>query len=331
MAESVRAAVLGGAGFIGSAVVRELNSRGVRPLVFDLLTYAGRLENLRGADYEFVRGDIRGAELHEALSVFRPEVIINLAAETHVDRSIYAPQDFITTNVVGTVNVLEAARRLGARLLHVSTDEVFGDSSIYGCADESSPLRPSSPYSASKASAEHFVFAYVRTYKVEALVARPSNNYGPRQHPEKLIPKAIIRTLLGLEVPLYGSGLQRRDWMYVEDTARLLVDLALRGEAGRAYNLPGGHTLTNIQVLQLIGKFMGREVRVKRVEDRPGHDVEYCMRPSVSYEARPPEVGIADTVRWYLDNRWWWEPLLGDRFFSDEVPWRSEAQGRRSP
>jgi len=129
LAESVRVAVLGGAGFIGSAVVRELNSRGVRPLVFDLLTYAGRLENLRGADYEFVRGDIRGAELHEALSGFRPEVIINLAAETHVDRSIYAPQDFVTTNVVGTVNVLEAARRLGARLLHVSTDEVFGDSS----------------------------------------------------------------------------------------------------------------------------------------------------------------------------------------------------------
>ncbi|ADL19067.1 DTDP-glucose 4,6-dehydratase [Acidilobus saccharovorans 345-15] len=323
MTETVRVAVLGGAGFIGSAVVRELNRRGMRPLVFDLLTYAGRPENLQGTDHEFVRGDIRGPELHEALSRFRPEVIINLAAETHVDRSIYSPQDFVTTNVIGAVNVLEAARRLGVRLLHVSTDEVFGDASVYGCADESSPLRPSSPYSASKASAEHFVLAYVRTYGLEALVARPSNNYGPRQHPEKLIPKAIIRTLLGLEVPVYGSGLQRRDWMYVEDTARLLVDLALKGEAGRGYNLPGGHVATNLEILGLIGRALGREVKIKHVEDRPGHDVEYCMRPSFSYWTTPLEDGIGRTVRWYIENQEWWRPLLGNKFFVNEVPWRS--------
>ena len=316
--------VLGGAGFIGSAFVRELNARGVRPLVFDLLTYAGRLENLRGADYEFVRGDVRGPELHEAVRSYRPEFVVNFAAETHVDRSIYAPQDFVTTNVLGAVNALEAARRYGFRYVHVSTDEVYGER----CADEESPLSPSSPYSASKASADLFVRAYVRTYGVEAIIVRPSNNYGPRQHPEKLVPKAIIRTLLGLHVPVYGDGSQERDWIYVEDTARVLADLLGRAEwRGEAYNVPGGQRVRNLDLLRLLGKVMGRELKLRFVSDRPGHDRRYCMTNTrLSYSVTPLEEGLRRTYRWYLENRWWWEPLVNDRFFLEDEPWRAGGQ-----
>ncbi|MCH4816861.1 GDP-mannose 4,6-dehydratase, partial [Saccharolobus shibatae] len=171
----MKIAVLGGAGFIGSAFVRELNKRGIRPIVIDLLTYAGRVENLKDTDHEFIKADIRDQKLHDILGEHKVEVVINFAAESHVDRSIYKPQDFVTTNVLGTINVLEAARRFNFNYVHISTDEVYGEE----CGDESSPLNPSSPYSASKASADLFVRAYVRTYKVEAIIIRPSNNYGP--------------------------------------------------------------------------------------------------------------------------------------------------------
>ena len=320
----MRVIVLGGAGFIGSAFVRELNKRGLSPLVFDLLTYAGRLENLQGADYDFVRGDVRGPELHETIKSYRPEVVVNFAAETHVDRSIYAPQDFVTTNVLGVVNVLEAARRYGLRYVHVSTDEVYGES----CADEGSPVNPSSPYSASKASADLFVRAYVRTYGVEAIIVRPSNNYGPRQHPEKLIPKAIIRTLLGLHVPVYGDGSQERDWIYVEDTARVIADIVDRAEwRGEVYNVPGNQRVRNLELLRLLGKVMGTELKLRFVSDRPGHDVRYCMRNTkLSYSVTPLEEGLRRTYEWYLNNRWWWEPLIKDRFFTEDEPWATRGQ-----
>ncbi|MCI4455210.1 MAG: NAD-dependent epimerase/dehydratase family protein, partial [Sulfolobus sp.] len=227
----MRIAVLGGAGFIGSAFVRELNKRGIRPLVVDLLTYAGRLENLKDTDHEFVKADIRDQSIHEILK--QTDLVVNFAAETHVDRSIYKPQDFVTTNVLGTINVLEAARRFGFKYVHISTDEVYGEE----CADEESPLNPSSPYSASKASADLFVKSYVRTYKAKAIIVRPSNNYGPRQFPEKFVPKIIIRTLLGMHVPIYGDGNQERDWIFVEDTARIIADLLERAEwKGEVYN-----------------------------------------------------------------------------------------------
>jgi len=188
----MKVAVLGGAGFIGSAFVRELNKRGIKPLVIDLLTYAGRLENLKGTENEFIKADIRDPSTQELLQ--NVDIVINFAAETHVDRSIYKSQDFATTNVLGTLNILEAARKFNFKYVHISTDEVYGEE----CADEKSPINPSTPYSAAKASADLFVKAYIRTYGINAIIIRPSNNYGPRQFPEKLIPKTIIRTLLGL-------------------------------------------------------------------------------------------------------------------------------------
>jgi len=313
----LKVAVLGGAGFIGSAFVRELNKRGIRPLVVDLLTYAGRLENLKDTDHEFVRADVRDQSIHEILK--QADLVVNFAAETHVDRSIYKPQDFVTTNVLGTINVLEAARRFGFKYVHISTDEVYGEE----CADEGSPLNPSSPYSASKASADLFVKAYVRTYNVNAVIVRPSNNYGPRQFPEKFIPKAIIRTLLGLHVPIYGDGKQERDWIFVEDTARIIADLLERAEwEGEVYNIPGKQRVNNLDLLKLLGEVMGKEVRIKFVSDRPGHDRRYCMNTRLSYETTPLKEGLRKTYEWYLENEWWWRPLVADKFFKEDEPWK---------
>ena len=318
--------VVGGAGFIGSAFVRELNRRGIKPLVIDFLTYAGRLENLVGTQHEFVRADVRGEEIHELIgkaikSGAVDDVVVNFAAETHVDRSIYRPQDFVTTNVLGPINLLEAARKYNFRYVHISTDEVYGEE----CADEDSPLRPSSPYSASKASADLFVKAYVRTYGVKAIIVRPSNNYGPRQFPEKLIPKAIIRTLMGLHVPVYGDGKAERDWIYVEDTARVIYEV-IKEKAewkGEVYNIPGNQRYTVLEVLKALEEVMGREVKIKFVGDRPGHDRRYCMTTKLKYEVTPLKEGLKKTVDWYLNNKWWWEPLVSDKFFMEDEPWKN--------
>ncbi|WP_016732388.1 dTDP-glucose 4,6-dehydratase [Saccharolobus islandicus] len=313
--------VLGGAGFIGSAFVRELNSRKIKPLVFDLLTYAGRLENLSGTDYDFVKGDIRDSKLHDVIASFRPEIIVNFAAETHVDRSIYKPQDFVTTNILGTVNILEALRLYNFKYVHVSTDEVYGEE----CADENSPLNPSSPYSASKASADLLVKSYVRTYNVEAIIVRPSNNYGPRQFPEKFIPKTIIRTLLGLHVPIYGDGKQERDWIYVEDTAKIIADLLSKAEwKGNVYNLPGGQKVTNIEIIKLLEEIMNRKIEVRFVSDRPGHDKRYCMiNTKLRYTSTTLADGLRKVYKWYINNRWWWESLISNKFFREDEPWKT--------
>ena len=313
--------VLGVAGFIGSAFVRELNSRKIIPLVFDLLTYAGRLENLSGTDYDFVKGDIRDSKLHDVIASFRPEIIVNFAAETHVDRSIYKPQDFVTTNILGTVNILEALRLYNFKYVHVSTDEVYGEE----CADENSPLNPSSPYSASKASADLLVKSYVRTYNVEAIIVRPSNNYGPRQFPEKFIPKTIIRTLLGLHVPIYGDGKQERDWIYVEDTAKIIADLLSKAEwKGNVYNLPGGQRVTNIEIIKLLEEIMNRKIEVRFVSDRPGHDKRYCMiNTKLRYTSTTLADGLRKVYEWYVNNRWWWEPLISNKFFREDEPWKT--------
>ena len=279
----MKVTVLGGAGFIGSAFVRELNKRGIKPIVIDLLTYAGRLENLKDTEHEFIKADIRDPSIQELLQ--NVDVVVNFAAETHVDRSIYKPQDFVTTNVLGTINILEAARRFNFKYVHISTDEVYGDVYEIRCADENSQLNPSSPYSASKASADLFVKAYIRTYRINAIIIRPCNNYGPRQFPEKLIPKAIIRTLMGLEVPIYGDGKQERDWMYVEDTARIIFDIISKANwKGEVYNLAGKQIVNNLELLKLLGEVMEKEIKIKFVSDRPGHDRRYCMNSSLSYE-----------------------------------------------
>jgi dTDP-glucose 4,6-dehydratase len=313
--------VLGGAGFIGSAFVRELNKRGIKPFVIDLLTYAGRLENLKDTEHEFIKADIRDPSTQELLQ--NVDIVVNFAAETHVDRSIYKPQDFVTTNILGTINILEAARRFNFKYVHISTDEVYGDVYEIRCADENSPLNPSSPYSASKASADLFVKAYVRTYGINAIIIRPCNNYGPRQFPEKLIPKAIIRTLMGLEVPIYGNGKQERDWMYVEDTARIIFDIISKANwRGEIYNLAGKQIVNNLELLKLLGEVMGKEIKIKFVSDRPGHDKRYCMKTSLSYEVTPLKEGLKKTYEWYVKNEWWWKPLINDKFFKEDEPWK---------
>ncbi|MFP3242920.1 MAG: dTDP-glucose 4,6-dehydratase [Caldisphaera sp.] len=317
--EDIKVAILGGAGFIGSAFVRELNNRNIKPLVIDLLTYAGRLENLKGTKHEFIKADIRDYKLHDILREFKPDIVVNFAAESHVDRSIYRPQDFVTTNVMGTVNVLESSRRLGFKYVHISTDEVYGER----CADELSPLNPSSPYSASKASGDMFVKAYSRTYGVENIIVRPSNNYGPRQFPEKFIPKAIIRSLMNLHVPVYGDGSQERDWIYVEDTAKIIWDLIKKAEwKGEVYNLPGGQRVTNLELLKLLGRVIGKDISIKFVDDRPGHDRIYCMSTKLKYEVTSLSEGLKKTYEWYNQNKWWWEPLLQDKFFKEDEPWK---------
>ena len=306
--------VTGGAGFIGSAFVRIVDN----PVVYDALTYSGRLENLQGVPHTFIKGDIRDKEkLEKVVNDYGIDIIVNFAAESHVDRSISDPGTFLV-NVEGVVNLLNICRKYGIRLVHISTDEVYGEREN---ATEDSPLNPSSPYAASKAAGDLFIKAYVRTYGVDAIIIRPSNNYGPRQYPEKFIPKTIIRTLLGLEVPIYGDGSQVRDWIYVEDTVRLIKDLMKNGKSGEIYNLPGNNHITNLELVKLIGKIMNKEVKIKFVKDRPGHDRLYSMKSKLKYEVTPLEEGLRKTIEWYINNEWWWRGLINDRYFKLDEPW----------
>jgi len=332
----VRFFVTGGAGFMGSNFVRYILRRygDARVLVYDKLTYAGRLENLRDVMDDsrlvFVYGDIVDEEqLEDALREFEPDVVVNFAAETHVDRSINEPAPFLRTNVEGVFKLLEAARRLDVpRLVHISTDEVYGDRWGLPPASEETCFRPSSPYSASKASGDLLAMAYWRTYRVPVMVLRPSNNYGPYQYPEKLIPKTIIRALHDRPIPVYGDGGQVRDWLYVEDFAEALDTVIRRGSPGEAYNVPGGNEKRNLDVVRDILRLMGKpETLIRFVEDRPGHDRRYSMTGekirSLGWRPRTPWLeGLRRTIEWYLGNEWWWRPLLGDHFFESDTPWR---------
>jgi dTDP-glucose 4,6-dehydratase len=314
--------VLGGAGFIGSAFVRELNKHNIEPMVYDLLTYAGRKENLFDTKHKFIKGDIRDEKLHQVIEEYYPEIVINFAAETHVDRSIFKPQNFVTTNVLGTINVLEAARKYDFKYVHISTDEVYGDEENF--ATEESPLKPSSPYSASKAAADLFVKAYVRTYRIKAIIIRPSNNYGPRQHIEKLIPKTIIRTLLDMHVPIHGNGSAERDWIYVEDTARIIYEIINKKAEwnGEVYNLPGKQRYTILEIIKMLEEIIGTEIKIKFVSERPGMDKRYRMISKLEYETTPIKEGLRKTYEWYKNNKWWWEPLISDKFFIEDEPWK---------
>lgn len=339
----MRVLITGGAGFIGSALVRHLVlERGFEVLNVDALTYAGCLESLREVEgksnYRFLKANIcDGSAMRQAVLEFRPDRIMHLAAESHVDRSITGAADFIETNVIGTFTLLEAARDYWAglkadranrfRFLHVSTDEVYGSLGDDGLFSEETPYDPSSPYSASKASSDHLAKAWHRTYGFPVVVSNCSNNYGPYHFPEKLIPLTILNALSGEPLPVYGKGENVRDWLYVEDHARALDLIAERGRAGETYNVGGRNERRNIEVVRRICEVLDelapanrpREELIKFVTDRPGHDARYAIDASkleneLGWRAQETfATGIEKTVQWYLDNEWWWRPLR-DRY-----------------
>ena len=335
-----RVLVTGGAGFIGSCVVRRLVAAGKRVVTLDLLTYAGHVESLGPAldapNHALERTDIRDARaVRRVFSEGRPDAVIHLAAESHVDRSIDRPMDFVTTNVQGTVTLLQAAteywRGLGStekeafRFLHVSTDEVYGSLGSSGVFTESTPYRPNSPYSASKAASDHFARSWHRTYGLPVVISHGSNNYGPCQMPEKLVPVAILAALEGRSIPVYGDGGHVRDWLYVEDHAHALELIADRGEPGRIYDVGAGAETTNIDMVRAICGWMDEFVPdsphrphtdlITFVPDRPGHDRRYAIdssrvRRELGWQPKLDlREGLGRTVRWYLENRWWWQGI----------------------
>ena len=321
--------VTGGAGFIGSNLVRLLLEErpDLRVVVFDKLTYAGNPENLADFDanprYRFVRGDICNGELVGKLwREEHIEAVFHLAAESHVDRSILEPAVFIDTNVRGTQVLLEAARELGvSRFVHVSTDEVYGSLGATGAFTEESPLAPSSPYSASKAGSDLLALAYAHTYGVPVVVTRCSNNYGPYQFPEKLIPLMIANALRDLPLPVYGDGLNVRDWIHVEDHVRGLLAALERGNPGQVYNFGGESERRNIDIVrEVLGLLTKPESLIRFVKDRPGHDRRYAMnaakaRASLAWAPRRTfEQGLAETVRWYVEHRRWWERIISGEY-----------------
>jgi dTDP-glucose 4,6-dehydratase len=308
--------VCGGAGFIGSNFVRQrVREHGDEVVVLDKLTYAGRRENL--AD---LAGDVRlvvgGIEDREAVAdaADGAEAIVNFAAETHVDRSIAEPDAFVTTHALGTYTLLEAARERGLRYVHVSTDEVYG-SIEEGSFTEESPLEPSSPYSATKAGADLLVASYHRTFGLETVITRGSNNYGPYQYPEKLIPLMVLNALHGDPLPVYGDGMQVRNWIYVEDFARGIGVALERGAPGEVYNVGGPDEAPNLEVVKKIIEYTGGdESLIEYVTDRPGHDRRYSLASEkirgLGWEAQVRFAdGLERTVDWYRDNREWWEPI----------------------
>jgi len=319
----VRLLVAGGAGFIGSNYVH--HRLGAQPKdsvrVLDKLTYAGRRENLEGLPdnrFELVEADVADRDAARA-AVEGCDAVVNFAAESHVDRSIETPGEFITTDVYGTYVLLEAARDAGVRHLQISTDEVYGDFD-QGSATEESPLNPSSPYSASKAGGDLLVSAFARTYGAEALIVRASNNYGPRQHPEKLIPLCILNALAGDALPVYGDGMQVRNWLFVEDCCAAIDAVLERGTPGEVYNVGGPDELPNLEVVRRILALTDRdESLIEYVKDRPGHDRRYSLSAArlegLGWKAQVRfDEGIERTVHWYRENETWWEPIRSGEY-----------------
>lgn len=326
--------VTGGMGFIGSNFIRHTLDKNddIEVVNLDALKYGSNPENLKDLErderYSFVRGDISDyAAMTDLLR--NVDEIVNFAAETHVDRSISAPEAFLQSNVIGTFNLLEALRKVNpaARLVHISTDEVYGDI-MKGSFRETDALRPSSPYSASKASSDAFVLGYARTYGLNASLTRCTNNYGPYQYPEKLIPKTIIRASRGQKIPVYGSGKNIRDWIHVEDHCRAVEMVLNSGRPGEIYNISSGQEKTNLEVIRMILNCLGRdESAIEFVEDRPGHDLRYSLDSSKLHHEhgwRPMhsfEQGIRKTVDWYRENKDWWKALADDRILVS-APWK---------
>jgi dTDP-glucose 4,6-dehydratase len=316
----VRLLVCGGAGFIGSTFVRlRVAEQGDQVTVLDKLTYAGREENLRevadSPGYRFIRGAIEDPDaVAVAIEAGAPDAIVNFAAETHVDRSIAEPDAFVKTHALGTHVLLEAARAAGLRYLQVSTDEVYG-SIEQGSFTEESPLQPSSPYSATKTGADLLVQSYFHTYDLGAVICRGSNNYGPYQYPEKLIPLMILNALHGDSLPVYGDGMQVRNWIHATDFARAIGHVLEHGVPGEVYNAGGPDECANVDVVKRIIELTGAaESQIEYVTDRPGHDRRYSLSSqkvrALGWEPRVRfQEGLQETVAWYRENTGWWEPI----------------------
>ncbi len=354
--------VTGGAGFIGSALVLHILQRpGWRVVNIDKLSYSGNPASLEKVKdhpaYHFIHADISdSAAMRAAFEVFEPDAVMHLAAESHVDRSIDDPRNFIDSNIIGTYCMLEEARRYWKaqqrvnprkaddfRFLHISTDEVFGDLGIDSAVckahyfDESSPYAPSSPYSASKAASDHLVRAWQRTYGLPAIVTNCSNNYGPRQFPEKLIPLTILNALHGRVLPVYGKGTQIRDWLYVDDHVSALLKVLANGRIGETYAVGGDGERQNIEVVRSVCRLMEEksphkphgvtryEDLIKFVPDRPGHDTHYAInaakiRKELGWQPQESfESGLEKTVQWYLDNQEWWQPILDGKYQGERL------------
>jgi dTDP-glucose 4,6-dehydratase len=352
--------VTGGAGFIGSAVVRHLlDETEARVVNIDKLTYASSLNSILPVNthprYHFARVDIcDGLRLRKLFDDYNPQYVMNLAAESHVDRSIDGPADFIQTNIVGTFTLLQEALRYWRnldrcaqqrfRFHHISTDEVYGSLGSDGLFTEATPYAPNSPYSASKASSDHLVRAWRETYGLPTVITNCSNNYGPYHFPEKLIPHTIIRGLAERTLPVYGNGENVRDWLYVDDHARALTLVVERGGVGETYNIGGREEYRNIEVVRQICRLLddfapssngSREELIRFVTDRPGHDRRYAIDPSkIERElgwcaAETFETGLAKTVRWYIDNRSWWQSILDRGYKAERLGLACEAESLR--
>lgn len=326
--------VTGGMGFIGSNFIRYILEKHPdwEVINIDKLGYGSNPANLKDLEddprYTFVKGDVADYELVKEL-VRKVDGVVHLAAESHVDRSISSPEIFLHSNVIGTYTLLESIRRENpeVRFVHVSTDEVYGDI-LKGSFTENDRLMPSSPYSATKAASDMLVLGWTRTYNLNASITRCTNNYGPYQFPEKLIPKTIIRASLGLKIPIYGTGKNVRDWLYVEDHVRAIELVLLKGESREIYNISAGEEKTNLEVVKIILRLMGKgEELIELVEDRPGHDLRYSLdswkitrdlkwRPKYTFDE-----GIKKTIDWYLKNEWWWKPLVDERILHP-TPWK---------
>jgi len=324
-----RIIVTGGLGFIGSNLIDLLLKRNFYVINLDKISYASSFYNVKeyqnSKKYKFIKCDIKDRKLKKILFKFKPNCIFNLAAETHVDRSIDSPKNFIDSNIVGVFNLLECFRDFSkknkSKLIHISTDEVYGDI-LTGRSSEFHPYKPSSPYAASKAASDHLVSSYIRTFKIPAIVTNCSNNYGPKQHPEKLIPKLIYNILNNRPLPIYGKGKNSREWIYVKDHCEALLKIFTKGKIGEFYNIGSNQNLNNLQVTKTLLKvskeeiIIGKKVRINFVKDRPGHDKRYALNSNkIKYKLKwKPSIdfhhGIKLTFNWYKKNKAYYKSLL---------------------
>ena len=320
--------VTGGLGFIGSNLIELLLKNKYYVINIDKVTYSSNFYNTEKfrklKNYKFIKCDIKDKKIYKIFLKFKPSCIFNLAAETHVDRSIDNPQSFIQSNIVGVYNLLECFKRFSSKfntkLIHISTDEVYGDV-LNGRSSENSPYKPSSPYAASKAASDHLVYSYVRTFKIPAVVTNCSNNYGPKQHPEKLIPKLIYNIINNLPLPIYGNGTNSREWIYVKDHCEALIKVFLKGKIGEFYNIGSNKNLNNLEVTKKLldnsKKLLkiGKNVKINFVKDRPGHDIRYALnsnkiKSELNWKINTNfEDGILNTLKWYLANKNYYKNL----------------------